>query len=218
MPGKIVILNGTSSAGKTTLAAALRDVLEEPYLHLGIDVFADALPPGFRGTVPPADQGILFVSPVDAAASGLEIVIGPFFDDVVAGMHRSWAALARCGVNLIADHWLWRQSWLEDSVAALDGLPVLLVGLRCPLEVAEQRERERQDRPLGAARAVFTAIHDPGIYDLEIDTSVIAPRDGALSIKRLLAEGSFPDALVRLRSRFSEHRVRAEVDRTPNGN
>ena len=198
-----MILNGTSSAGKTTLAAALHEVLDDPYIHLGIDVFADALPPGLRGTVPPADQGILFVPPADSNAEGLEIVIGPIFDDVVAGMHRSWAALARSGVNLIADHWLWRRTWLEDFVVALGDLPVLLVGLRCPLEVAEQRERERGDRPWGAARAVFATIHDIGIYDLEIDTSVTRPYDGAVSIKRRLAEGPLPDALVRIKSKFS---------------
>ena len=34
---KIIYLNGPSSSGKTTLAKALQESLEEPYLHIGID-------------------------------------------------------------------------------------------------------------------------------------------------------------------------------------
>ena len=42
--GSIILLNGTSSAGKSTLAKAVQDVMDAPYLHLGIDLFFDALP------------------------------------------------------------------------------------------------------------------------------------------------------------------------------
>lgn len=35
--GTIILLNGTVSAGKTTLARALQEVMAEPYLYLGAD-------------------------------------------------------------------------------------------------------------------------------------------------------------------------------------
>jgi chloramphenicol 3-O-phosphotransferase len=35
--GIIIILNGTSSSGKTGVLHALQDLLEEPYLEAGID-------------------------------------------------------------------------------------------------------------------------------------------------------------------------------------
>lgn len=38
-PGSIVLNNGTSSAGKSTLARALQEAMDEPYLHTGIDHF-----------------------------------------------------------------------------------------------------------------------------------------------------------------------------------
>jgi chloramphenicol 3-O-phosphotransferase len=37
--GKIILLNGTSSSGKSTLAEALQSVLDEPYLHIDGDFF-----------------------------------------------------------------------------------------------------------------------------------------------------------------------------------
>ena len=43
-PGHIILLNGTSSAGKSTLAKALQTLLSEPYLHVGIDTLVFALP------------------------------------------------------------------------------------------------------------------------------------------------------------------------------
>ena len=40
----IIILNGTSSAGKSTLAKALQAKLDTPYLHAGIDNYIFMLP------------------------------------------------------------------------------------------------------------------------------------------------------------------------------
>ena len=42
--GNIIILNGVSSAGKTTLAFALQQALAEPYLRLSLDDFQTMLP------------------------------------------------------------------------------------------------------------------------------------------------------------------------------
>ncbi|HRL14697.1 MAG TPA: hypothetical protein PKX07_22635, partial [Aggregatilineales bacterium] len=44
-------------------------------------------------------------------------------------------------------------------------------GIRCPLAVLEQRERDRKDRTLGQARAQFDVIHAGKTYDVEVDTS-----------------------------------------------
>lgn len=41
-PGKIILLNGASSSGKTTLARALWQHLEEPFWHFSIDHLREA--------------------------------------------------------------------------------------------------------------------------------------------------------------------------------
>ncbi len=48
--GGIILLNGTSSAGKTTLARALQPGLGEPFCYYASDQLADA---GFRSRSPP---------------------------------------------------------------------------------------------------------------------------------------------------------------------
>jgi chloramphenicol 3-O-phosphotransferase len=42
--GRIIFLNGSSSAGKTTLASTLQQLLDEPYQHIALDQFRDGLP------------------------------------------------------------------------------------------------------------------------------------------------------------------------------
>jgi chloramphenicol 3-O-phosphotransferase len=44
-PGRVVILNGGSSAGKTTLGRSLQSALPDTWLLLGIDLLIWTLPP-----------------------------------------------------------------------------------------------------------------------------------------------------------------------------
>ena len=56
--GNIIFLNGTSSAGKTTLSHKLQELLDEPYVHMALDQFRDGLPDKFRGlNSPPGTTG-----------------------------------------------------------------------------------------------------------------------------------------------------------------
>ena len=43
-PVEVIVLNGASSTGKTTLATSLQDGLEESWLVLGVDTLISALP------------------------------------------------------------------------------------------------------------------------------------------------------------------------------
>jgi len=47
---------------------------------------------------------------------------------VVSGLHRSVAALAEAGNNVIVDHVLEEDEWLKDCVERWAGLDVLFVG------------------------------------------------------------------------------------------
>jgi chloramphenicol 3-O phosphotransferase len=51
---RVIYLNGTSSAGKSSIARALQAKLDDLYLHVPLDVFLQMVPPhGWeRGVVP----------------------------------------------------------------------------------------------------------------------------------------------------------------------
>ena len=193
--GKIIVLNGTSSSGKSSIAKELQAVLSEPYLHLGIDTFIAMLPSRYFGEQPPADEGFWLVK----GQSETHIRTGPVGHRLVRGMYRSLAVLAATGNNLIVDHVVLDRQGLADLVEAVGEFPVLFVGVRCPLEVLIQRERGRTDRVVGMAQAQYPLVHRDCIYDLEIDTSVDGPAEAALPIKRRQENGPPPTACEKMR-------------------
>ena len=188
-PGKIILLNGASSSGKTTLLKALQALMDEPYLDAGIDKFIWMLPERYLNR------------PLWDEVLGLATEAGAWGHRLVAGMHRAIAALSENGNNVIADHVLVDPRWVKELAEFLSDLPAYLVGIRCPLKVLEAREEKREDRTLGQARAQHALVHAHGTYDLEVDTSRLSVQDCALKIKKLVEDGRPPMVLKRLRAR-----------------
>lgn len=185
-PGTIILLNGASSSGKTAIVRALQEILEEPFLDAGLDRFLWMLPRRYLDR------------PLWNEVLGLATEAGPVGQRLVSGLHHSIAALSRAGSNVVADHVLVEPQWLDECAGLFSELPALLVGVRCPLHVLERREAARRDRTLGQARAQFPLVHAHGVYDLEVDTSLLSTGACALQIKHRLAAGGYPDAFRRL--------------------
>ncbi len=184
MRGNVIFLNGASSAGKTVLSVALQNILREPYLHISIDRFLDMLPLRYQ------DQQIeLSVEDLDALNKCLPRIITSF--------HACIATLSSKGVNVIVDHVLQDPTWLSECVELLQDYPVLFVGVRCPLEELERREREREREP-GTARKQIDVVHAHGIYDLEVDTSNQSPNQIAELVKEKTSHISKATAFRRL--------------------
>jgi chloramphenicol 3-O phosphotransferase len=111
----------------------------------------------------------------------------------MSGMHQAIATLLRAGNNVVAKHVLVERPWLEECARLFADLPAVFVGVRCALDVVEQREAARQDR------ARFPLVHAHGVYDLQVDTSQASAEACALQIVRWLEEGRAPEAFRRLR-------------------
>lgn len=150
-PARIIILNGTSSAGKSTLAKALRERLDEPFCYYASDQLAEA---GFR---PIKDEG----GDTDAPRER-----DRFFD----GFHRSIAAFAEAGNDLIVEHIVEEASWADDLARLLSPFDVFWVGVHAPVEELERRECARGDRRAGEA-VYHLKTHGFVRYDLEVDTT-----------------------------------------------
>jgi chloramphenicol 3-O phosphotransferase len=172
--GTVILINGTSSSGKTSIVHALQELLAEPYLEAGIDKFIFMLPERY------------LERPLWDEVLGLADHAGPAGHALVAGMHQAIAALSRAGINVIADHVLVEPGWAQECARLFAELPSYLIGVQCPLDVLEGRERSRKNRTLGQARAQFEVIHKYARYDLEVDTSVLSPEEAACAIQRRL--------------------------------
>lgn len=149
MPGEIILLNGASSSGKSTLAQALQERLPGAFWHVSIDhlVAARVLPQAR------IDRG-------DFAWADLRPA---FFE----GFHNTLPALAAAGNSLVVEHIVESRAWMDRLLRLLDGHDVFFVGLHCPLDELERRERARGDRRIGEARADFETTHTFCVYDHE---------------------------------------------------
>ena len=181
--GRIIFLNGTSSSGKSTLARALQTRLPEPHMHVAIDAFFSMYPERIWNATRQEDQDAF-----------LRLV-----PTVVAGVQRAAAALAEAGNHVILDHVLEDPAWLRECIERWDGLDVLFVGVRCPLPELERREAARGDRAPGLAAYQFDRVHAHGLYDVEVDTSVLDVDACVATIVAALARDGAPRAFSRLR-------------------
>lgn len=150
---QIIFLHGASSSGKSTIARALQDQIETPFWHISIDHLRDA--------------GVL---PMNRFRNG-EFRWGDaraaFFD----GFHRSLKAYADAGNDLILEHILDTEGWLETLCDLFAHHDVFFVGVHCPLEILIARERERGNRPIGSAKKDYETIHAGKIYDIELHST-----------------------------------------------
>ena len=181
-PGRIILINGTSSSGKSTIVRGLQSTLPDLWLEMGIDRFAHALP-GRVGGQPTWTLLFRYVRPDGRSDGPFTIETTGLGHQFIAGMHAAAAAIADAGLNVIVDHVLVEQAWLDDCSRRWAGFDVLFVGVRCPLEVVLRRELERRDRTLGQAEAQFGIVHRwADRYDLEVDTSVLTPDEAVALI------------------------------------
>lgn len=175
--GQIIFLNGTSSSGKSSIAAELLRILDAPYFHLSVDAFN-----AMRARR-------------DLAPEQLEIVL----ERTVLGFHRAVAGMAAAGNDMVVDHVLRERSWLLDCLTLFTPYDVVFVGVHCPLSELERRERARGDRQPGRAAYQLDRVHSHGLYDVECDTSRSTPRDCAAQISSFVREQPTIRAFERLR-------------------
>ncbi|MBA4047937.1 MAG: chloramphenicol phosphotransferase [Sphingomonas sp.] len=170
-----LFLNGCTSAGKTSIARALQDLLDPPHLRLGIDDAFALLPTKLHNHA----DGFFF----DTDARGeIRLNHGPVGLSLLRAHARMAAVLAKGAAGVILDEVVLEPVLRDDWDQALAGCAVFKVGVHCALPELERRERERGDRLIGQARGQFGLVHAGMSYDLEVDTTSASPADVAAQI------------------------------------
>lgn len=180
--GQVILLNGASSSGKSSVARALQARLDQPYWHISIDHLRDA--------------GVLPLDRVRSGEFSWSEMRGPFF----AAFERSLVVYAEAGNNLVVEHIIENEAWMRRVVHLLHGIDVFFVGVRCDLDKLEQRERQRGDRRLGDARRDFFTIHQHAVYDLQVNTTSTSPDSNAERIIAMHKARTKPSAFDRMAS------------------
>ena len=195
-PGQIIILNGTPRSGKSSIVVEIQATFEGVWMNLGVDRFMQATP-------------ARFLPGIGLRPGGERPDLEPLIPILYGAMYESIAAHSRLGLNVVVDvghhdAYALPRGILPDCAQRLSGLPVLFVGIRCPLEVIMERRRstgwnaELSAAPPLPVRLWQSEVHNPGTYDLEIDTSLLNPQECAERIRQRLANSPAPAAFQRL--------------------
>jgi chloramphenicol 3-O phosphotransferase len=146
----------------------------------------------------------------------LEDAVVALFD----ALYASVAACSRVGLDVVVDvghhdDYSRPLGILPRVAGDLRGLPAFFIGVRCPVEVIMGRRDADPSGGDGGGGYVTSgpdgtvpgvvqrwerAVHDPGIYDLEVDTSAQTPAACAGAIRRRLDAGP-PTAFAALAER-----------------
>jgi len=185
--GKIILLNGVSSAGKTTLAKALQAKLDVPLYSLSCDAFAAMAPERFCED--DLDGQIMITQRMMRETirlfsdKGLCVVV----DDVVLDLPD-------------------KNDWLYDYSVLLAGYPVLFVHVTCPLDELVRRQTQRGDRMPNQAQWQLDHAYTNIPYDLTVDTHQNSAEECAEQIISLLDQPHEWSALAKIKTQIEASR------------
>lgn len=177
--GKIIIINGPSSSGKSTLALALQQKLDIPFIRFSFDLFLDHK-----------------ALPIEQIRSG-QFSWDSMRPSIFTGVHQCLPALASAGNNIIFDHIIETQDLLYNLISLVENFDVFFVGLHCSLPELERREILRGNRRQGEALADFETVHKITTYDLELNSEDLLENNVDLLI-RSWKERKRPSALEKM--------------------
>ncbi|MEQ1722339.1 MAG: hypothetical protein ABL930_04130 [Pseudobdellovibrio sp.] len=153
----VIYLNGTSSAGKSTLACELQKQLDLPIFYFSIDTLLYSLPTQIIESLEGKQKH-------SASMNWVSIFQGYF--SCVRALHDT-------GNIVIADCPVYNEdiySFYEKNLSSVE--QKFVFGVICPLSKLQERELQRKDRVVGLAEKQFKGIHKYLQYDLSMDSSV----------------------------------------------
>ncbi|MBR6029368.1 MAG: AAA family ATPase [Clostridia bacterium] len=167
MPGRIILLNGPSSSGKSTLAKALQALIREKRNEMyGIVSIDDFMKIAEDETIYEDD---VFEISGDMCAKAIDEM--------------------RTAPGVIIDHVITSRRIFDQLREMLGAYALYLVRVTCPHEELLRREAERGNRCPGSAEASEKYLYPQEGYDLTVNTFAASPEACAAVIADALFAG-----------------------------
>ncbi|WP_133129316.1 phosphotransferase-like protein [Legionella yabuuchiae] len=174
--GQLIIINGGSSAGKTSTCAVFQDLAEKPYVRLGIDRFWSSIPPKQMQLDSATPDYYTAETYYQDNKPYFQVTPGPVLDKVMYASYDAIAAYLELGLNVISDQIFWKPEWFERALNMFHPFKVYVIALHVSDEEGARRERARSvlstkdtaagGRPDGWNRCSALVTHKNMSYDL----------------------------------------------------
>ncbi|WP_044478195.1 chloramphenicol phosphotransferase CPT family protein [Paenibacillus antibioticophila] len=178
--GTIVLLNGTSSSGKTSISVELTNQEEILFHHLSIDDFFN----NFNGFIDNKFPDFKPAREVDD-----HVVAQIIFDPILSMYYSTIKLFSEMGLNVIADTVIDNDKRFNECLDAFFDQPTLFIGVMCSREELVRREQKRGDRQIGLASSQFDLVYCFKEYDLEVNTEELNPIECAERILSFIKSG-----------------------------
>lgn len=191
--GTVIILNGPSCAGKTSIQNAFQHLMmPNLWCKTGIDMLLDATMPNI---VPENFNFWTSENPLRWVENTYDseghkiftLFLGEQGKKVAYAMNSAIAAYAHNGCNVIVDYIAYDPEWLTDLKQKLEGIKTYYIAVDISLDALEQREKARGTSPEGHARSHYFTVYGNITYDLRVNSEKNTPQEIARQIKELIA-------------------------------
>ncbi|NBP02950.1 MAG: hypothetical protein EBU90_23130 [Proteobacteria bacterium] len=190
--GTVIVLNGPSASGKTSLQKAFQKIMApDLWIKVGIDNLFDKPMPDIemselaRWQSPNSIRWVTTTQDKDNH-NVVTLYTGVEGEKVAYGMNSAIAGYAQAGCNVIVDYIAYKKEWLEDLQQKLAGIKTYYIAVKIPLATLEQREKDRATSPVGHARSHYETVYSTIKYDLELQVEQKSSEELAKEIKKLI--------------------------------
>ena len=164
MDKTVILLNGPSSSGKSTLSRALQSQIRQERNQ---------------------QYGIISIDDFMKIATDETIYEDDVFE-INEDMCLAAAEILKEAPGVIIDHVITSARIFEQLTDLLGKFRIRTVHVSCPLEVLLQREQARGNRCIGSAEASYTYLYPRDGYDLTVDNAARPAEENAALICSLL--------------------------------
>lgn len=161
---KVILLNGASSSGKSTLAKSLQKYIKvnkkQEYIIISIDDFLS-----MTVNEPIYEEDVFEISPL---------------------LCQKVLSILKAGQGVIIDHVITSDRIYKQLMEMLKEYTLIKVQVTCPLNELEKREKKRKNRHIGSAKASYEYLYPQNGYDLILNTFESSSEECSKKIYELL--------------------------------
>ncbi len=204
----IILLTGTSSSGKSSIAREIMKQSQIPFLYYASDhilnfwMDSKFINTFYKDQKPNEWETEWFCRHQTVDKSGNEVSYinnGQRGQQLYSDLVKAACSLIDKGYDMVIDEVIRNIDQLYTYHSLLLDKKVYLIYICCENKELERREKERGDRSFGLWRSLLeTGCKVINTYDIEVDTTHISPREGAKVILNFIENNSSPIAFKQL--------------------
>lgn len=184
--GKLIILHGSSSSGKTEIANELLLILknyEHEHLHRFVNNISKQYKINTKNIIIHMEHAAKHKTFTKKLFLPIKNDAKLIWNETIEKMKRNIVSKLRLGKNIIFEGILQTQETNEIFFKAFKAYNVILVKVDTPFEKVEQKEQARKNRINGWAKTHYFTMHKDKQYDLVVNTSKNSAKECAEQIK-----------------------------------